>query len=203
MTQTVSGLFDRYEDALAAVGELQDLGIDSSQISLVSNNSDNWYEASGARPTDSHVGEDAATGVGIGAVVGGAAGVLAGLGMIAIPGIGPVVAAGWLASTAAGAAAGAVAGGATGGIVGALTSAGVPENEANVYAEGVRRGGTLVSARVPERDAVAAQAILDRNRRVDYLARERDYRAGGWNRFEADAPAYTTDEVTRERGRYL
>jgi hypothetical protein len=64
----------------------------------------------------------------------------------AIPGLGPVVAAGWLTATAVGAAAGA----ATGGIVGALTEAGVSKDDASLYAEGVRRGGTLVSARVPE-----------------------------------------------------
>jgi hypothetical protein len=65
--------------------------------------------------------------------VGGAVGLLAGLGLLAIPGIGPVVAAGWLVSTAAGAA----AGGATGGLIGALTQAGVSEEDAHVYAEGV------------------------------------------------------------------
>jgi len=43
-----------------------------------------------------------------------------------------------------------MAGAATGTIVGALTEAGVSEEEAPLYAEGVRRGGTLVSARVPE-----------------------------------------------------
>jgi len=51
-----------------------------------------------------------------------------------------VVAAGWLVATAAGAVVGAAAGGAAGGIVGALTNSGVPERQANVYAEGVRRG---------------------------------------------------------------
>ena len=55
-----------------------------------------------------------------------------------------MVAAGWLVATAAGAA----AGGLTGGIIGALTQAGVSDEDAQVYAEGVRRGGTLVTARV-------------------------------------------------------
>ncbi|MFK8251264.1 hypothetical protein [Ancylobacter terrae] len=204
MTETVSALFDRYEDAQTAVNKLQSLGIDRAQISLVSNNSDNWYEGHRTRSTDAgEVGGDAAGGAGIGAMLGGAAGALTGLGLIAIPGLGPVVAAGWLASTAAGAAAGAVAGSATGGIIGAMTENGVPEEEANVYAEGVRRGGTLVTAHVPEGDVAAAQAILDENRRVDYQARGSAYRAAGWNRFDADAPPYTADEIARERQRYL
>ncbi|MGF6178734.1 hypothetical protein ABIE33_007054 [Ensifer sp. 4252] len=61
---------------------------------------------------------------------------------MASPGVGPVVAAGWLAATAAGA----IAGSAVGGIIGALTDSGVPEEDAHVYAEGVRRGETLVTA---------------------------------------------------------
>ena len=84
--------------------------------------------------------------------VSGTAGLLAGLGLLAIPGLGPVVAAGWLAATAVGAAAGA----ATGGVVGALTEAGVSREDADSYAEGVRRGGTLVSARVADADDPAS-----------------------------------------------
>ena len=64
--------------------------------------------------------------------------------------------AGWRA-TAVGAAAGA----ATGGIVGALTEAGVSEEDAHSYAEGVRRGGTLVSARVADGDRARLDAALD------------------------------------------
>jgi len=45
----------------------------------------------------------------------------------------------------------ALAGGATGGIIGALTQTGVSQEDAQVYAEGVRRGGSLVTVRVPER----------------------------------------------------
>lgn len=202
MSKTVSGLFDTYDDALTAVNKLQSLDISREQISLVANNSDEWYERRTADTSDSDAGEDAAIGAGIGAVVGGGAGVLAGLGLLAIPGIGPVVAAGWLASTALGAAAGAVAGGATGGIIGAMTSDGVPEHHAHVYAEGVRRGGTLVSVRVPDDRAAEAQAILDEHNSVDLAARERDYREGGWTRFDEQAPVYSADEVNRERTRY-
>lgn len=199
----VSGLFDNYDDALTAVNKLQALGVDRANISLVANNADDWYgRRTGETHTDSHAGEGAATGAGIGAVVGGAGGLLAGLGLLAIPGIGPVVAAGWLAATGAGAVAGAAAGGAVGGLVGALTSEGVPEERAHVYAEGVRRGGTLVSARVPDDRASEAQAILDNEASVDLSARERLYREEGWSRFDPDAPVYTSEEVVRERSRY-
>ena len=77
-------------------------------------------------------------------------GLLAGLGLLAIPGLGPIVAAGWLAATAVGAGIGAAGGAATGSLVGALKNSGHTEEDANVYSEGVRRGGTLVSAKVQD-----------------------------------------------------
>lgn len=200
---TVSGLFDHYDDALTAVNKLQALGIDRAQISIVANNADDWYGRRTVDTTDdSNAGEGAATGAGVGAVVGGAGGLLTGLGLMAIPGVGPVVAAGWLVATGVGAVAGAAAGGAVGGIVGAMTSEGVPEERAHVYAEGVRRGGTLVSARVPGDREIEAQAILDEEASVDVAVRERAYRDEGWSRFNPDAPVYTTAEIERERTRY-
>ena len=87
--------------------------------------------------------EAAGAGAGFGAVAGGALGALTGLGLLAIPGVGPVVAAGWLVATLTGTAAGGAAGGANGG----LMQAGVSKEEADVYAEGLRRGGTVVTAR--------------------------------------------------------
>jgi len=93
---------------------------------------------------------------GIGAALGGAAGLLAGLGAFVLPGIGAVVAAGWLVSALAGA----VAGGAAGGVVGALIEAGISENDAAGYADGVRRGGTLVTIRVMGQDRDFYEDIL-------------------------------------------
>jgi hypothetical protein len=131
------------------------------------------------------------------ATVGGAVGLLAGFGLLAIPGIGPVVAAGWLVSTAAGAA----AGGATGGLIGALTQAGVSEEDAHVYAEGVRRGGTLVTVRTPDGDRGRVEAILDRSA-VNIRDRGAAYRKSGWQRFDPDASPYTADQVRKERDLY-
>jgi hypothetical protein len=198
----VTGLFDDYDNALTAVNKLQSLGIDRAQISLVANNTDDWYSRHPTHTEESNAGEGAATGAGIGVALGGAGGLLAGLGLMAIPGIGPVVAAGWLAATGAGALAGAAAGGAVGGMVGAMTSKGVSEHDAHFYAEGVRRGGTVVSAQVDEAQVSEAQAILDDEGAVEMGARERVYQGEGWSRFDANAPAYTADEVTRERARY-
>ena len=125
MTVTISRLYDNYNDAQKAVRRLESAGVPHSDISIVANNSDNWFSTDKKVDRDRDGVDDraegAGKGAGIGAGVGGTAGLLAGLGLLAIPGLGPVVAAGWLAATAVGAAAGA----ATGGIVGALTEAGV------------------------------------------------------------------------------
>jgi hypothetical protein len=207
MTVTISRLYDDYSAAGQAVRDLEAAGLPSSDISIVASNADNWYRSDRtgtrkARVDRDHDGTDdrvegAEAGAGIGAVLGGAAGVLAGLGLIAIPGIGPVVAAGWLIAAGAGA----VAGGAAGGIIGALTQAGVSKEEAHVYAEGVRRGGTLVSARVPDRERTRYEAILDRSA-INISDRGEAYRRAGWKAFDESAPPYTAEQARRERETY-
>ena len=201
---TISRLYDDYDTAARAVEELERAGLPHSDVSIVASNAEGWYDRDRTtrRVDRDHDGTDdraegAAAGAGIGATLGGVAGLLAGLGLLAIPGIGPVVAAGWLASTAALAA----AGGATGGLIGALTQSGVDEREAHAYAEGVRRGGTLVTARVPETERARYEAILDRSA-VDIRNRASAWERGGWNRFDPNAPAYTADEIRRERETY-
>ena len=198
---TISRLYSTYERASQAVRDLEAAGVPHSDISIVSNNADNWYSGNGTTKrvdrdrdgTDDRA-EGAGAGAGIGAAVGGTAGLLAGLGLMAIPGVGPVVAAGWLAATAAGAA----AGGVTGGMIGALTQAGVSDDDAHVYAEGVRRGGTLVTARVRDGDAARLESVLDRS-----SLRTSDLRSGyqksGWKSFDERATPYSADEVRRYR----
>lgn len=202
MTTTISRLYDNYSDAEQAVRRLENAGVPHSDISIVANNSDNWYGSSSGKVDRDRDGTDdraegAGTGAGIGAGLGGAAGLLAGLGLLAIPGLGPVVAAGWLAATAVGAAAGA----ATGGIVGALTEAGVSREDASLYAEGVRRGGTLVSARVPDQDRSRLDALLH-ERSVNLQDRSSAWKKSGWTDFDAASPPLAPDDIRRERELY-
>src|ERR1051325_11286201 len=151
---TISRLYDDYDTAARAVDELERAGVAAKDIAIISSNVDGWYgdendpsirhkqldrDLDGV--DDRRAGADA--GAAIGGTVGGATGLLAGLGMLAIPGLGPVVAAGWLVSTAVLG----VGGGVVGGIIGALTQSGTDEDEAKLYAEGVRRGGRIGSAR--------------------------------------------------------
>ena len=201
MTQTLTGLFDNYNDAYRAVHYLEAAGVPHRDISLVANNVHGDHVIDGPKAANA-AGDDAGKGAGIGGAIGGVGGLLAGLGLLALPGLGPVVAAGWLASTAVGAIGGAVVGGAAGGLVGALTHAGVPEEDAHVYAEGVRRGGTLVTAKVQDDLVPSARAVLTDQSTVDLGARRNLYRAQGWSRFDPAAPAYTAEQIDAERPRF-
>jgi hypothetical protein len=202
MTTTISRLYDNYSDAQAAVSRLEAAGVPHSDISIVANNSDGWFSNDKGKVDRDRDGVDdraegAGTGAGIGAGLGGTAGLLAGLGLLAIPGLGPVVAAGWLAATAAGAAAGA----ATGGIIGALTQAGVSDDDAHTYAEGIRRGGTLVTARVADGDRARFEAALNQSA-INTLERRAAWQKTGWQKFDPAAKPLSSDELMRERALY-
>ena len=201
MTVTISRLYDNYSTGQQAVQRLEAAGVPHSDISIVANNSDSWFNTDKKVDRDRDGVDDraegAGKGAGIGAGVGGTAGLLAGLGLLAIPGLGPVVAAGWLAATAVGAAAGA----ATGGVVGALTEAGVSREDADSYAEGVRRGGTLVSARVADADKTRLEAALDQSS-VNLRDRSAAWQKAGWKSFDPASKPYGAEEVRKERQRY-
>lgn len=66
----------------------------------------------------------------------------------------------------------------------------------------MRRGGTLVTARVDDARETEVRSILLRHQAVDVSRRGQVYRNSGWSSFDAKAPAYTADEVERERARY-
>ena len=216
MARQVVGLFDTTRDAELAVRELHSMGIDNADISLVASNARGEYDAAGnyvagtADAGTNSAGEGAGVGATSGAVVGGLAGVLIGLGALAIPGIGPVLAAGPFAAAigTTGAAVGAGAlgaglGAATGGLLGGLVGAGIPEEDANLYAEGVRRGGALVMARVDDDELDATIDVMERYNVVDIDERGQEWRSGGWTRYDESAEPYdlsrTPAPALRER----
>jgi len=181
--KTVSRAYDSYAQARAAVDAVEKAGVPSKDVSIVANK----YVSAEYEDVDDV--NKAAAGAGIGGAVGAGAGLLAGLG--------PVVAAGWLASTAAVAAGGAAAGG----IVGAMVEAGTDKEHAEVYSEAVRRGGTLVSARVQDGDAARIEAILANSKPIDPVARGAEYRAAGWKNFDPKADPYRPSQTEVDRMR--
>ena len=176
-TRTITALFDQYPHAKEAVTRLEAAGVPHSDISIVSNDASHKQYHDGTDGSD-HAGTG--TGASLGTLLGGGAGLLAGLGFLAIPGLGPVVAAGWLASTLVGAGVGAGVGAAAGGLADSLKDAGVDENDAHAYAEGVRRGGTLVTVRADDAMTAKVADILDDHGTVNMDERETSWRSEGW-----------------------
>lgn len=191
-TRTITALFDTYESAADAVRKLEAQGVSHGDISIVSNDSGHsrYYDTAGTGDGDHASGTG--TGASLGTLLGGGAGLLAGLGMLAIPGLGPVVAAGWLASTLVGAGVGAAAGG----VVGSLTDAGVSHEDAHLYAEGIRRGGTLVTVRASDTMVDRVTDVLDVDGTVDLDQRESSWRSEGWNGEYAGSPGSTSSAGT-------
>ena len=197
MTKTLTRVYNDYASAELAVRELKAAGLGDSHIGIVASNADGWHRPGGSDVDPKHDKDRAVTGGGMGVIAGGAVGVAAGLGMLAIPGIGPVVAAGWLAALASGA----VAGGAAGGIIGALVESGVSKENAELYAEALRRGGAIVTAKVSDADESKYAAIMDTSA-FDIVAREPAYRSSGWKGYDPTAPAYSAEQIRGEREIY-
>ncbi len=211
MSKTVVGLFDDFQDAQNVVRELTTAGFRREAISIAANKTATGYTGDGS---DFSVGTSGETGhavgkdAGVGAGIGGVVGLLTGLGLLAIPGVGPVLAAGPIAaalgigtaaaSTLAGAGIGAVAGG----LIGGLTHIGVPKEHAEYYAEGVRRGGTLVTVDAPDNQAQQAVDIMNGNGAVDIDTRGAAYRTGGYTGYTETATPYVLEDITRERETY-
>jgi hypothetical protein len=164
MAKTVIGILENPSAAQQAVDELLKSGFERRDIGLIS--SDIMREAA-----------TAATGASKGMAFGALAGMLLSAATMMIPGLGPILVAGPGLTLLGGTTLGALAGG----IVGALKARGVPEEQANFYAEGVRRGGTLITVNA-KTDALAERAIqiLKSHGAVDIEQRVADWKRFGW-----------------------
>jgi uncharacterized membrane protein len=199
MVKTIVGSFDSFNEAHQVANDLRAAGYLDSDISIVANNAAGEYrEDDRTRTTDDRDTSATAKGAVTGAVVGGGAGLAASLAGLAIPGIGPIIAAGPIVATLAGAGTGAVAGG----LIGGLVDLGVPENDAQYYAEAVRRGGALVTVRADESRADEVADIMRQHGAVDIEGRVERWRESGWEGFDPQAQPYSTDDIRRDRAMY-
>lgn len=191
-TNTVVGLFDHYTNADGAVQALQDHGVDRNRISVVTRDNDTIGQGNAA-------GAGAATG----AATGGLVGLLVGLSALVIPGIGPVIATGTLASTLATTlgmtAVGAGLGAATGGLLGALIDLGFSQEDAEFYAEGVKRGGILVSVEADSDEEDQISDILRSAGAVDMDIRRQTWQNAGWTSFDETQEPEKSDEDAYRR----
>jgi len=82
------------------------------------------------------------------------------------------------------------------GILGRLRRAGVPEDESHVYAEGVRRGGSLVIARLADENVDRGLEIMSNYRPVDIDERGSQWRTEGWSKYDESAGPYSGTGLT-------
>ena len=148
----VTSFYDDPTVASTAYGRLRERDYAAEDIDVVMSDEtrDKYFAGT-------EMGTKAAEGLGVGGVVGGGVGaalaaIFAVGSAVAVPGLGLVVA-GPIAAALAGAGAGAAAGG----LIGAMVGAGIPEERAKLYDEGVRKGGVLIGARA--KDAAAAAEL--------------------------------------------
>jgi len=201
MSKTVVGLFDDFSHAQSVVNDLESAGFPRDQISIVTHEHGVSHGTSSASAGADHghgVVGGAIGGAAKGGVIGGLTGLAASLVMLAIPGVGPALAVGPLAATLSGAGLGA----AGGGVIGGLTGLGIPHDEAGYYAEGIRRGSTLVSVNTDDARADAAIAIFNRHNPVDIDERSSHYTSTGYTGYNESAPHYTPEQITAERNNY-
>lgn len=199
MVETIVGLYDDVVDAHSAVRDLVDRGFDRDRIVWMA------YDPGGAYAQqvdvdlqDKEQSGGAALGSKVGAAIGGVAGLLAGFAGLTIAGLGPVVVAGPLAASLLGVGAGAT----LGGVVGFLSEQGIPDEEADLYAEALRRGGALVLVRAAEDRVQAAKEILQAHHPVDVEERALGWRTRGWEGLHTEAEAYTPEQIRAEKNFY-
>lgn len=141
----LTGLFTDRESSEGAYRSLRDRGYADDDINVMTSDEtrNKWW----GDDADSELGSKAAEGAGVGGAIGGTLGaVIGGIAAVGtnlvLPGLGLVV---W--GPIAAALAGAGAGGAAGTLTGALVGAGIPEDRAKEYEDGIKRGGTMIGVR--------------------------------------------------------
>ncbi|MBP2303685.1 DUF2382 domain-containing protein [Azospirillum melinis] len=212
MTKTIVALYDHRSDAETASRDLQAAGFESSVIEILSHSdlsSGGWGDRD---LSGSPTGTTAGTLTGdssIGAASGMARSDLS-TGYVASPNTVPGTGAGLGMESGLGAGAGmgtigsggVMTGTGSGGMLTRLASWGIPNQDAQVYAEGVRRGGSLLKLRLEEEDVDRAMDVLERGNVVDVEERGSAYRETGWTGYDETADYYDEQSAEEERVRY-
>lgn len=143
----VTGLFRDRDSAERAYTTLSSRGYSKEDVSLLMSDETRKKHFGKSGSDDTELGNKALEGAGVGGAIGGTLGgvigAIAAVGTaVALPGLGLVI-----AGPIAAGLAGAGAGGLTGGVVGALIGAGIPEERAQVYEQGVKEGGIVMGVK--------------------------------------------------------
>jgi len=197
MPSTVVGLFESRTEAKQAIQDLITAGIDHKDIGLIVGDSEGKLANAPVDEEGNFAEDGAITGATSGAILGGLVGILVGAGVLAVPTLG-LIAIGPMAGLFTGTAIGAV----SGGVLGALIGLGIPNEHAEIYAEGVRRGGLLVTVLAAEGiDTDRIETILDRAGAADVDERAEAYRVQGFENVQRPEPASATVPGESDFGR--
>ena len=160
MAKAIAGFFRTPQEGEAAQQALLSAGFNRDEVSYLTGDT-RGHETPAVGPVAGTGSESEAV---PDAWIGGVAGLAVGMVAAAIPGIGPLLAIGPLAGAIGGLSVGAAAGG----LIGLLRDQGISNEEAEFYAEGVKRGGSLVTVHdVTDERAKIARGILDDHRAID------------------------------------
>lgn len=190
MAKTVVGLFDDLTGARNSLQELEAAGFKKNDIGLIANDADNWFTGRSYNDFAGNTPDTAGTVPGDGAAR-DITNFVSGFKTANLPGMGQVAVAGPLAGSAD-----------QNRFIDQLESMGVPDDDANFYAESIRRGDSLLEMQTDDNDAERCAEIMRRNGAIDIHNRFDFFRQSGFNRFDENAPGYTAEQIDAQRDQY-
>jgi hypothetical protein len=181
---TIAGLFRQWDNAAHAVDLLSTAGYNADQISLIVPKDvlDKIRRNESGRTTPAAVNAQVGLGARGAGVVGGFNNMLSGSTPLAVAGLGSVLFSGPLSPGSRQAAAGKEVTTQGKDVVQSLVDAGIPSDRAELFAEGVKRGGILVAVEAEDRMAEAIN-LLNQANASDVEALGREWRREGWQGF--------------------
>ncbi len=180
----IVALYDHYSDARGAVSDIVQAGVSGGGISLLANDSNGDHPALSINPAyareqfdeDSNKQSRFITLGEVGIGLGGLLGFLATISPVEVPGIAAMTANGaWVPAVG-----GAILGGIIGAVIGFATDHGVSTADSALYAEGLKRGGTLVTAKVADDTATKISGLLKARGAAKVEERPAEWTAEGW-----------------------
>jgi hypothetical protein len=206
--ETIVAVYDNFESANKALQDLVNDGFSRDDIGLAVNNSWRKGEYSNLEANvDKYEDVTGPEGSVFGGIVGGLAGAAVALTAIVIPGIGPIIAAGPLVALlggATGAVVGGTAGAISGGVAASFIHLGIADDEADYYAEAIRRGNAVVTVTAKDKNQASLSSdILRRYHPINLKRRADEWRQKGWQGFDALAEPYSEEDLRKERESYI
>jgi len=197
MAKTIVALFEGFDDARRALYELNRSGIRSDGASVIAHEvrRNHWSLAELSTPyaRTGHGSNPDRSGGSSGVFSGNLESVMKGAVHQNLPGIGRVTIAGPIASR--------LTGFTQTSLLNALLEQGISGPDAELLAEGIRRGGAVILFQAEEKPGLRAQEILKQLNSVDISQRANLWRQRGYKGFDVRASPLTPQELDQERAR--